>query len=110
MTRWTDFVKEYSRFHHISYGCAISQYKDGLKKAYKEYKKGEDWKDAGDEIIDVNDEINYLKNQEREAFLRKKKKNKINYILKNISKLPELRKKFLEKQAKLRGSGFFIEP
>ena len=103
MTKWTDFVKEYSKYHHISYGCALSQYKDGLKKAYNQYKKGEDWKDAGDEIIDVNDEINYLKKQEREAYLKAKKEEQ-------DKRLPELRKKFLEKKAKLKGSGFFIEP
>jgi len=40
---WTDFVKEFSSKHDLKYACAMSKYKDPLKKAYKLKKEGKDW-------------------------------------------------------------------
>lgn len=50
---WTDFVKEFSARHGLRYGCALSKYKDPLKKAYKLKKEGKDW--VEDLVIDQVD-------------------------------------------------------
>jgi hypothetical protein len=64
MSIWTDFIKEYAKKHHITYGCALSQYKVGLKKAYDKFKKGEEWFDVED-VLDVNEEIKQKKGIEK---------------------------------------------
>tara|TARA_R110002167_G_scaffold365806_1_gene591484 strand:+ start:182 stop:1669 length:1488 start_codon:yes stop_codon:yes gene_type:complete len=60
MTIWTDFVKTYAKKHHITYGCAMSQYKEGLKTAYYKFKKGEKWF-IDDDILGINEEIKQKK-------------------------------------------------
>jgi len=40
---WTDFVKEFSARHNLKYACALSKYKEPLKKAYKLSKEKKDW-------------------------------------------------------------------
>lgn len=40
---WTDFVKEFSAKHSLKYACALSKYKEPLKKAYKLFKEKKDW-------------------------------------------------------------------
>jgi len=40
---WTDFVKEFSARHGLKYACALSKWKEPLKKAYKLKKEGKDW-------------------------------------------------------------------
>jgi len=40
---WTDFVKEFSSKHGLKYACALSKYKEPLKKAYKLFKDKKDW-------------------------------------------------------------------
>ena len=60
MSIWTDFIKEYAKKHHITYGCALSQYKNGLKTAYYKFKKGEEWF-IDDDILVVNEEIKQKK-------------------------------------------------
>jgi len=40
---WTDFVKEFSAKHSLKYACALSKYKEQLKKAYKLFKEKKDW-------------------------------------------------------------------
>jgi len=40
---WTDFVKEFSAKHSLKYACALSKYKEQLKKAYKLFKDKKDW-------------------------------------------------------------------
>ena len=65
MSIWTDFIKEYAKKHHITYGCALSQYKNGLKTAYYKFKKGEEWF-IDDDILVVNEEIKQKKEKEKE--------------------------------------------
>lgn len=65
MSIWTDFIKEYAKKHHITYGCALSQYKVGLKTAYDKFKKGEEWFNVED-ILDVNEEIKQKKGIEKQ--------------------------------------------
>jgi hypothetical protein len=40
---WTNFIKEFSAKHNIKYACALSKYKDPLRKAYKLFKEGKQW-------------------------------------------------------------------
>jgi hypothetical protein len=40
---WTDFVKEFSAKHSLKYACALSKYKEQLKKAYKLFKEKKEW-------------------------------------------------------------------
>jgi hypothetical protein len=40
---WTDFVKEFSAKHGLKYACALSKYKEPLKKAYKLKKENKEW-------------------------------------------------------------------
>jgi len=42
-TIWTNFVKEFSAKHGLKYACALSKYKEPLKKAYKLFKEGKPW-------------------------------------------------------------------
>ena len=95
MSIWTDFIKEYAKKHHITYGCALSQYKNGLKTAYYKFKKGEEWF-IDDDILVVNEEIKQKKEKEKEKPIIKqtikftptiKKKKSIKKIIK--FKLPK---------------------
>lgn len=40
---WTDFVKEFSAKHSLKYACALSKYKEPLKKAYRLKKENKEW-------------------------------------------------------------------
>lgn len=40
---WTDFVKEFSARHYLKYACALSKYKEPLKKAYRLKKENKEW-------------------------------------------------------------------
>lgn len=40
---WTDFVKEFSARHSLKYMCAVSKYKEPLKKAYRLKKENKEW-------------------------------------------------------------------
>jgi len=40
---WTDFIKKFSEKHNIKYACALSKYKEPLRKAYKLFKDGKEW-------------------------------------------------------------------
>jgi hypothetical protein len=40
---WTDFVKEFSAKHGLKYACALSKYKEPLRKAYRLKKENKDW-------------------------------------------------------------------
>jgi hypothetical protein len=40
---WTNFIKEFSTKHNLKYACALSKYKEPLKKAYKLFKEKKEW-------------------------------------------------------------------
>ncbi len=40
---WTNFIKEFSVKHNLKYACALSKYKEPLKKAYKLFKEKKEW-------------------------------------------------------------------
>jgi hypothetical protein len=40
---WTDFIKDFSAKHSLKYACALSKYKEPLKKAYKLFKEKKEW-------------------------------------------------------------------
>lgn len=40
---WTNFIKEFSAKHNLKYACALSKYKEPLKKAYKLFKEKKEW-------------------------------------------------------------------
>ena len=94
MTIWTDFVKEYANRHNTTYGCALSQYKSGLKQAYQKYKKGQDWF-SEDDILEVNDRMS------RES--RASRNSKQLSLVRNISTedMKKAREKFLKKKEAL---------
>ena len=49
-TIWTNFIKEFSLKHGLKYACALSKYKEPLKKAYKLFKEGKKWYEPINEI------------------------------------------------------------
>ena len=84
MSIWTDFIKQYAKAHHITYGCALSQYKEGLKQAYQKFKRGEDWF-TEDDILDVNDTINQKIKSEKDSRVHKKKREESFASLRGIA-------------------------
>jgi hypothetical protein len=84
MTIWTDFIKQYAKAHQITYGCALSQYKNGLKQAYQKFKRGEDWF-IEDDIIVVNETINQKIKKEKESKAHKKKREEAFASLRGIA-------------------------
>jgi len=84
MSIWTDFIKQYAKAHHITYGCALSQYKEGLKQAYQKFKRGEDWF-IEEDILDVNDTINQKIKSEKESRVHKKKREEAFASLRGIA-------------------------
>jgi hypothetical protein len=76
MSIWTDFIKQYAKAHHITYGCVLSQYKEGLKQAYQKFKRGEDWF-IEDNIINVNETLNQKKTKEKESRAHQKRERRL---------------------------------